>query len=438
MKGREVGDTTRSAGLQRQLRAAFRAHPGLARLATIRWASQFGDGMFQAALSGAILFNPDRHTDPVAVAVGFAVLLAPYSLVGPFAGAILDRWDRRSVLALANFLRLLGILATAAVLVFGQSTTIPLVLALTVIGISRFILSGISAALPHVVEQSWIVGTNAALATTAAIFAGIGAGVSIGVISAIGEGDVGSGTAVGLSAVASLVAAVGLTGFTRSFLGPDDARLHPTGFAAVSAVAAGLFNGARAVWNSPGVTTTLVGLGVHRLVFGANTLIMVLSLHERTGGGAPSGFVGFGVAIGFAAAGMFIAAVMTPLVIPRLGRSRTVVTALCFAFVVQVALVGPVEPFPLLAGAFLLGYAGQTIKLTGDAAMQIEIDDAHRGQVFALQDTVFNIFFVIAAAMAAAWVSESGSLSSAALAASGLYVLGLIVIGANSRRTIRE
>ena len=61
--------------------------------------------MFQAALGGAVLFNPERQADPLAVAAGLAVLLLPYSLVGPFAGALLDRWDRRRVLLVANLLR---------------------------------------------------------------------------------------------------------------------------------------------------------------------------------------------------------------------------------------------------------------------------------------------------------------------------------------------
>ena len=73
----------------------LRESPGLGRLALVRFSSQFGDGMFQAALGGAILFNPERETDPVAIAAGFAVLLLPYSVIGPFAGALLDRWDRR-------------------------------------------------------------------------------------------------------------------------------------------------------------------------------------------------------------------------------------------------------------------------------------------------------------------------------------------------------
>jgi hypothetical protein len=65
------------------------------RLLETRLLAQFGDGVFQAALAGTVLFNPQRAADPVAVAAGFAILLLPYSMVGPFAGVWLDRWSRR-------------------------------------------------------------------------------------------------------------------------------------------------------------------------------------------------------------------------------------------------------------------------------------------------------------------------------------------------------
>src|SRR3712207_7345465 len=42
--------------------------------------------------------SPQRAADPVDVAAAFAVLLLPYSVVGPFAGVWLDRWSRRQVL----------------------------------------------------------------------------------------------------------------------------------------------------------------------------------------------------------------------------------------------------------------------------------------------------------------------------------------------------
>src|SRR4051794_9765653 len=100
------------------LRADFR------RLLGTRLLSQFGDGVFQAALAGTVLFNPQRAADPVDVAAGFAVLLLPYSLVGPFAGVWLDRWSRRQVLLRANLLRAVLVLGVAA-LVLGGGAGLP-------------------------------------------------------------------------------------------------------------------------------------------------------------------------------------------------------------------------------------------------------------------------------------------------------------------------
>ena len=72
-----------------------RSLPEFWRLLELRMASQFGDGLFQAGLAGALLFNPERAASAWAVAGAFAVLFLPYSLIGPFAGALLDKWDRR-------------------------------------------------------------------------------------------------------------------------------------------------------------------------------------------------------------------------------------------------------------------------------------------------------------------------------------------------------
>ena len=79
--------------------------PPFARLLAVRLSAQWADGLFQAALGGAVLFNPEREADPLLIASGLAVMLLPYSLLGPFAGALLDRWDRRRVLAGASVLR---------------------------------------------------------------------------------------------------------------------------------------------------------------------------------------------------------------------------------------------------------------------------------------------------------------------------------------------
>ncbi|MGH8965137.1 MAG: MFS transporter, partial [Actinomycetes bacterium] len=87
---------------------------GFSRLLFSRFSSQWGDGLFQTGLAGAVVFNPERAVSPTEIAAGFVVLLLPYSIIGPFAGALLDRWDRRRVLVGANLLR--GVLIAVSAL----------------------------------------------------------------------------------------------------------------------------------------------------------------------------------------------------------------------------------------------------------------------------------------------------------------------------------
>lgn len=419
-------------------------------MAALRLAGQFGDGMFQAALSGAILFDPARATDPVSIAAGFIVLLLPYSIVGPYAGALLDRWDRRVVLLLANLVRVILIGVTSAGLLLDMGTRPLLVSALATVGVSRFVLAGISAGLPHVARPGLLIPTNSVLTTVGSGVAALGAAVSVGVIRLAGgsAGDSGvtgasTASAVAVSASGSVVAIVVTLGFARRKLGPQADGRPQTALrspsAALRTVAAGLRVGAAAVWQAPNVTVAMVGIGAHRLVFGIDTLIMVLVLRTPAEPNSvlAGGLVGFGVAIAAVAVGMLLAALSTPLLVPRFGRSPTIVGALAVALVVQLGVVGGLTHSTLLVGALLLGFAGQTIKLTGDAAMQLDIDDNHRGQVFALQDTVFNIAFVLALGLAALVVPADGhSLPLVFVGACG-YLVGLVACVLNSRRGIR-
>ncbi|HEX4726375.1 MAG TPA: MFS transporter, partial [Jatrophihabitans sp.] len=88
-------------------------------LLAVRLSGQFADGVFQASLAGTILFNPERSAHAGDIAAGFAVLLLPYSLLGPFAGVLLDRWSRQRVLVGANLVRALLVCAVAGEIAAG-------------------------------------------------------------------------------------------------------------------------------------------------------------------------------------------------------------------------------------------------------------------------------------------------------------------------------
>ncbi len=96
--------------------AAVRKLPtGFGRLWTAQTTSSFGDGVTQAALP---LLALTLTRDPMALAVVTAAGTLPWLLFGVLGGALVDRWDRRRTMCLADTARavLLAIPATAAVL----------------------------------------------------------------------------------------------------------------------------------------------------------------------------------------------------------------------------------------------------------------------------------------------------------------------------------
>jgi len=77
----------------------------LNRILTIRWSGQLTDGLFQSALASFVLFSPERAPNAMAAALAFAVVLLPYSLIGPYVGTFLDRFSRQRIIRNCNYLR---------------------------------------------------------------------------------------------------------------------------------------------------------------------------------------------------------------------------------------------------------------------------------------------------------------------------------------------
>jgi MFS family permease len=398
---------------------------GFRRLLAVRFTTQWADGMFQAALGGAVLFNPERQADPLAVAAGLAVLLLPYSLIGPFAGALIDRWDRRRVLLVANLVRAALVVVVAAVVLSGAAGVALYLPALAVAGVSRFVLAGLSVALPHVVPRQHMVEANTFAVTAGAAMAAVGGATAIGMRELVGTGNTGSGVVTLMATVGSLMAAVLAAGFRRGRLGPDrtDGRSSTAG-----SVLHGFADGARATIATPSVAASFLALGTHRLAFGVSTLLSLLLFRYAFTDAGPlrAGMAGLGEAVVLAAAGLGTAALVTPWMVRRWGRPRTVRVALVVATVTQLTLAALLSLPTVMVSAFVLGLTGQIVKLCADAAVQSEVRDEVLGRVFALYDIVFNVGYVLAVATAALLSPPDGVAPLLFAAAALLYVLGLV------------
>jgi hypothetical protein len=410
-----------------------RGLPEFRRLLELRAVSQFGDGLFQAGLAGALLFNPERAADPWAIAGAFAVLFLPYSLLGPFAGALLDRWDRRLVLVGANLARLVLVLAVGGLLAIGAGDLPILFGALIVNGFTRFVSSGLSAALPHVVPSDQVVGMNSVATATGAAAAFLGANFMLLPRWLFGSGDTGAAVVIFLVTLPVALALLLSVRFAPRVLGPDDTARAIHGSVAY-AVATGWTHGARTVLAVPSVSATLAGLAAHRMAFGINTLlVLVIVRHSDTP--AVTG-LGLGTAVLFVAAtgsGSFLATVFTPAAVRRWGRYGTANGALVAAAIIQLGAVGLHLPMMVACG-FLLGAAGQVVKLCADSAMQLDVDDALRGHVFTVQDSLFWMAFIVAITATASVVPADGHAPGLVVAGSVLYLVGLAVHIAIGRR----
>ena len=195
------------------------------RLLGTRLLGQFGDGVFQAALAGTVLFNPQRAADPLDVAAGFAILLLPYSLVGPFAGVWLDRWSRRQVLLRANVVRAGFVVVVAALVLASVQGTGFYVAGLAVFSVNRFVLAALSAGLPHTTDEPSLVSANALSTTSGSVATVVGGGAALVLLQLTGSTDPGYAALALCAVVPYLGAAAVVAGLDRAHLGPDSTTL---------------------------------------------------------------------------------------------------------------------------------------------------------------------------------------------------------------------
>ena len=408
--------------------------PGFRGLMAVRLSGQFADGLFQAALFSAVFFNPERATSAGEAAAAFATLLLPYSVVGPFAGVFLDRWSRQRVLLNANLARAAVICVFATLLALWGPTSPPVVaLALLVVSANRFVLAGLSAALPHVVETRRLVTANSVSTTLGGGAAAAGGAAAIGLRLVFGDDSTGAARSALVAAAVYVLAALLARRLGRDQLGPDHAPVHASVLAAMKVVAGGVLDGARHVREHAQAGRALAAIAAHRFFYGLSFVATLLLYTEQ--GALHRGFAGLGQVVIASVVGGLLAALVTPRVTRRIGTQRWITAVFAVAAVVEVAFGAPYTHGLLLVAAFFLGFAAQASKICVDTLVQESIEDDFRGRVFSFYDTLFNLSFVSAALASAFLLPPDGkSYAVIAIVAVGYAVTALVYGVAVARR----
>ncbi|OKJ61092.1 MFS transporter [Streptomyces sp. CB02009] len=400
------------------------------RLLAVRLLSQCADGVYQVALATYVVFSPEKQTSPAAIASAMAVLLLPYSLVGPFAGVLLDRWQRRQVFLYGNLLRAVLAGGTAVLVLASVPDWLFYASALSVTAVNRFVLAGLSASLPRVVDDERLVVANSLSPTAGTLAATAGGGLAFGIQLIADKSDA---AVVAFGAFLYLCAALASLRMSRELLGPDPALVPQRLRSALASTARGLGEGLRHLGERRPAARALVAVGLMRFCYGA-LLVTVLMLCRYEWSSTESEGLGLlGIAVGTSGAGFFAAALLSPWAVGRLGPFGWMTVCAATAAVLEPVLGLTFAPLPFFAAAFVLGLTTQGSKIATDTVVQTSVDDAFRGRVFALYDVLFNVAFVAAAGVAALMLPPDGR--SALLVVLVAVIYAGIALALRGRRT---
>jgi MFS family permease len=383
------------------------------------------DGIFQSALASFILFSPERQADALGAALAFAVVLLPYSIVGPFVGTILDRVSRQRAITFSNLSRA-ATLSIIALLLFQGHTGIEItIFVLIAFGVNRLILAGLSAGIPLMIESKSLISANALAVTGGSVWVVLGGGIGLGMrslLDSVTNADSADAYIILLGAAGYLTASLFASRLKKDEIGPLEHEIKNASFTQ------GLIEmreGVKFLSQNVDAARGIAAVAVHRGGITALTLIALLlernTFHDPAD--SEAGLAGLSFTLSIAACGFVVGAVIAPYGVRKVGRHRWMRLMLSASTLGPLFIVFTRTPLTLAIAAFVTALFGQSLKVTNDALVQSKIDDIYRGRVFSVYDVVVNGAFVSGAVIAVLLLPNTGDSYLVPTIVAGIYFI---------------
>ncbi len=376
---RKIGDASRAGGASRS---------GLTRLIWLNVVQTGGDGMVAVALANTIFFSAATSQQRSNVALYLLITMAPFAVVAPVIGPLLDKLQRGRRYALAGTMVGRGLLAWIIAANFHSFALYPAVFGFLVISKAFNVLKG--ACVPRVLPGALtLVSANARLSIFG-LAGGAAFGLLAGGITKLG----GSPWTLRVATLVFLVAAVlavKLPKHVDSSLGEASVRLSRPATRPGSR---------KRRWRQRSlgrhVVTALRGASALRGLSGFLTLFLVfLVQHDYHGFEA---VVALGAVAVAAGGGSFLGTAAGARL--KLGRPDVIVAG-CVAAAAVVCVVTALTfsiEIAVLA-ALLAGIANNLAKLSLDAIIQREVPDQMRASAFGRSETLLQLAWVLGGAL---------------------------------------
>ena len=383
------------------------------------------DGIFQSALASFVLFSPERQANALSAALAFAVVLLPYSVIGPFVGTILDRISRQRAIAYSNLIRAVTLILVAFLIFQGRTGVELTIFILIAFGVNRLILAGLSAGIPLMIESKSLISANALAVTGGSVWVVLGGGIGLGLrrlINGVATADHADGYIILAGAVCYLLAALFASSLTKKEIGPLDHEIKSASF---SQGLIEMREGFKFLRQHVDAARGIAAVAIHRGGITAMTLIALLlernTFHDPAD--SEAGLAGLSFTLSLAACGFVVGAVIAPYGVRKVGRHRWMRFSLLASASGPLFIIFVRTPITLAIAAIITALFGQSLKVTNDALVQSKIDDIYRGRVFSVYDVVVNGAIVSGAVIAAVLLPDTGDSFLVPLLVAAAYLI---------------
>jgi MFS family permease len=379
-------------------------HADFRRLLGMRLVSQTADGFVQAALVATLAFSPEKATTAAGFALASAVVVIPFSLIGPFAGVFIDRWSRRRIMVIAPLLRAAPVFLV--LLSPDRNAVLFYAGALWVTSVNRFFLSTAQAVVPRLVPTEDLLAANsiATVGGTVALLVGVFSG---GLVA-----DAYGNAAIVTASSVMWLATAAIAWMIRSDLRPLQLPEAPQLLRhQLQRVAVEFADGIRHTLETPRAVGPIASISVDQMGQGFVLVLALVVFRERFGEGVGS----FSWLIGAGGVGVFLGLATVPRLDRRFARDRIVAGAFVVGAIALLGVALYLNRWSVLGASFAVGLSFAWKKVPVDTMVQEAVPDGLRGRVFAAYDVASNLARLAAAFIAIPLLPALGPRGCAAL-----------------------
>jgi DHA3 family macrolide efflux protein-like MFS transporter len=351
--------------------------------------SQLGDRLSQMALIGLVY---SREGTSIQFAKILSLTIIPVFLIGPLAGAFVDKWDRRKTMYICDFIRALLVLMIPLFLFYKQTFLWTYLIIFIAFSIGRFFVPAKLAIIPQIVEPKDLLIANSMINTTGMIAAVLGFGISGVIVERLG-----ARTGFYLDACSFLISGACIFLISRKMRSKVD--LMKVGQEIVAAIKTSVFSemksGILYFVKNKAIRMTSGIIFLLWSALGAVYVVLIVfvqkALHSAT---KDLGFI-----IMFLGIGLFLGSLVYGRFGQKISRYRIIFICLILSGIMIVAFTLGIQRYPYFAFvallALLLGLCISPIMIASNTIIHKASDNHMMGKIFSSLEIVMHLAFLI-------------------------------------------